>query len=287
MRTLSYPELGGDCPVLIVPDKNAVCGLHRHSFFELVYVTGGAAEEVFEDGSVLPVSAGDCFLIDLGQAHGYRPTAKSEHFSLINCLFLPALFDPSLASAKNLPEVMAPFLSRTQCRIPETGRQFLYRDESGFVGSLIRRICREFERREVGYTDVIRHLLLTVLITLVRGELRRADAPPTPTVRVMRYVEGHYGERLTLGILAEKLGFSLPYLSALFKKECGVSFRTYLAGVRMKNAGTLLRGSDLGVDAVARLVGYDDPAFFYKSFRRFYGMTPRTYRTSKELSSLS
>lgn len=278
MFTLSFPELDKNCPVLIVPDKNAANGMHRHSFFELVYITGGEAEEILEDGSILTVTAGDCFLIDLGRAHGYRPTAKSGDFSLINCLFLPELIDPSLASAKSFPEVMAPFLSRTQCRIPEDGRQFSYHDKSGFLGSLIGRICREFERREIGYTDMIRHLLLTVLITLVRGELRRADAPPSPATRVTRFVEGHYNEHLTLGAVAEKLGFSLPYLSALFKKECGVTFRDYLSGVRMKHAATLLCGSDLSVDAVARLVGYEDPAFFYKSFRKLYEMTPDAYR---------
>lgn len=278
MNTLSFPELGENCPVLIVPDKNAANGMHRHSFFELVYITGGEAEELLDDGSVLPVRTGDCFLIDLGRAHGYRPTENSGNFSLINCLFLPETIDPSLASAKSFSEVMAPFLSRTQSRIAAEGGQAIYHDKSGFVGTLIGRICKEAERRETGYADMIRHLLLGVLITLVRGELRRADAPVSPATRVKRYIEGHYGERLTLGVVADRLGFSLPYLSALFKKECGVTFRDYLTGVRMKRAATLLRGSDLSVDAVARLVGYEDPAFFYKMFKRFSGKTPDAYR---------
>ena len=118
----------------------------------------------------------------------------------------------------------------------------------------------------------------TVLITLIRGELRRADSPTTPATRVIRYIEGHYGERLTLGRVADKLGFSLPYLSSLFKKECGMTFRDYLCGVRLKHGATLLRGSDLSIDAVARLVGYEDPAFFYKMFKKRFGMTPDAYR---------
>lgn len=278
MDTLFFPELRETCPVLIVADRSAATGMHRHSFFELVYITAGEAEEVLEDGTVLPVRAGDCFLIDLGRAHGYRPTEKSGDFSLINCLFLPELIDPSLPSAKSLSEMMAPFLSRTESRISEKERQEIYHDKSGFLGGLIGQIRREFERRETGYTDVIRHLLSTVLITLIRGELRRADSPTTPATRVIRYIEGHYGERLTLGRVADKLGFSLPYLSSLFKKECGMTFRDYLCGVRLKHGATLLRGSDLSIDAVTRLVGYEDPAFFYKMFKKYFGMTPDAYR---------
>ena len=81
MDTLFFPELRETCPVLIVADRSAATGMHRHSFFELVYITGGEAEEVLEDGTALPVRAGDCFLIDLGRAHGYRPTEKSGDFS--------------------------------------------------------------------------------------------------------------------------------------------------------------------------------------------------------------
>lgn len=282
MHTLFYPELDETCPVLIVPDRNPSVEVHRHSFFELVYVTGGEAEEVLEDGKRLPIRKGDCFLIDLGRAHGYLPTERSGNFSLINCLFLPSLMDPSLSSAENFREVMAAFLSQTQSRLPTGNEQHIHHDDDGWIGSLIRRICHESERREIGYTDVIRHLLLTVLITLVRGELCRADVSPSPVTKIKSYIEGHYGERLTLGTMAEKLGFSLSYLSALFKEDAGVTFRAYLTNVRMKRAATLLCGSDLGIEAVARLVGYEDPAFFYKMFKKFSGTTPDAYRKSRD-----
>lgn len=285
MNILSYRELVNDVPVLVMSAKGE-SELHRHTFFELVYVTEGAAEEFFEDGSARPLHKGDCFLVDLGHAHGYRMTGEGGDFSLINCLFLPALIDPSLADAKGFIEVMTLFLSRYQSAVTPKSGLLLYHDKSGFLGTLFERIRREFERKETGYTDIIRHLLLTVVITLVRGEIRHAECPPTPTKRVMRFVEEHYGERLTLGSVAKQLGFSLSYLSALFKKECGVCFRDYLAEVRMRRAATLLSATDMTIDTVAHLVGYDDPAFFYKQFGKFSGMTPKMYRTNAEDKNL-
>lgn len=279
MNTLSFHELDSGAPVLVMSDRGE-SDLHRHTFFELVYVTGGEAEEFFEDGSTQHLSRGDCFLVDLGHAHGYRHCAGAEGFTLINCLFLPALIDPSLAGAESFAEVMTLFLSRYHSDIAPRSGQLLYHDKSGFLGGLFERIRREFERKEAGYTDIIRHLLLTVVITLIRDEIRHAQRPLTPTRRVMRFVEEHYNERLTLGAVSKRLGFSLSYLSALFKKECGQTFRTYLAEVRMRRAAALLSATDMTVEAVARLVGYDDPAFFYKQFQRFFGATPSSYRKS-------
>lgn len=48
----------------------------------------------------------------------------------------------------------------------------------------------------------------------------------------------------------------------------------------MKHASTLLKESNLAVKEVAQLVGYQDPLYFSKQFKKYFGKTPSHYKTS-------
>ena len=59
------------------------------------------------------------------------------------------------------------------------------------------------------------------------------------------------------------------------------SFRDELARVRMRRARALLSEDSLPVRVVAARVGYHQPAQFAKSFRRYHGQAPSTYRKQR------
>ena len=63
-----------------------------------------------------------------------------------------------------------------------------------------------------------------------------------------------------------------------FKKDTGMTFREYLLKVRIEKACFLLRNSNMTVNNIAGTVGYTEPAFFYKTFRKEIGLTPDDYR---------
>ena len=69
-----------------------------------------------------------------------------------------------------------------------------------------------------------------------------------------------------------------------FKKETGMTFRSYLVKIRTEKACQLLKSSNMTVSNIAGSVGYTDPAFFYKVFRKEMGMTPDDYRKKHSLS---
>jgi quercetin dioxygenase-like cupin family protein len=59
--------------------------MHRHIFFELVYIVSGTATHHLEQDTT-QLRAGDYFIIDTGSIHCYRDV---RNFEIINCLFLP------------------------------------------------------------------------------------------------------------------------------------------------------------------------------------------------------
>ena len=95
---------------------------------------------------------------------------------------------------------------------------------------------------------------------------------------VIIYVNAHYMDKLTLDGIADYVGLNREYLSRLFSKETGTGLFQYINEVRMKRAGEMIRSNkQVYIKEVAAAVGFDDPYFFSRKFKDFYGKTPSEY----------
>jgi len=83
-----------------------------------------------------------------------------------------------------------------------------------------------------------------------------------------------YDQRLTLPDLAAQAGLSVPHFCTEFRRCFGAPPITYLIGRRMRVAAALLRGTAGRIGEIGRQVGYDDPYYFSKHFKAFFGLTP-------------
>lgn len=90
---------------------------------------------------------------------------------------------------------------------------------------------------------------------------------------------------LTLGTLATRLNVSYQHLSTLFTTHLGLSFSAYLADIRLRNAMQMLHDSELSVSEICYECGYRNLSHFLRSFKQKFGITPKTYRKSKEKSA--
>ncbi len=97
---------------------------------------------------------------------------------------------------------------------------------------------------------------------------------------VISYIDFHYAEDLSLAFFAEMCSMSKNYLSALFKKEAGITLTDYIHQVRLRRAITLINSSSLSVTTVAASCGYNDINYFTRIFKRTYGMSPKQYQKS-------
>jgi AraC family transcriptional regulator of adaptative response / methylphosphotriester-DNA alkyltransferase methyltransferase len=86
-------------------------------------------------------------------------------------------------------------------------------------------------------------------------------------------------EDLSLDSVARSIATSRRQLQRVFGEQ-GTSFRRELQRVRMTRAAELLRDGGLPVAAVARAVGYRQPAQFSKAFRRHHGRPPSELRAT-------
>ena len=96
---------------------------------------------------------------------------------------------------------------------------------------------------------------------------------------VKQYIRKHYGESLSLDILADVVHLSPRYLSSLFMEEEGIGINRYIKAIRMAKAQELLTETNLKVTEVCEKVGYTNLSYFCKSFSEYYGVTPDKFRT--------
>lgn len=95
------------------------------------------------------------------------------------------------------------------------------------------------------------------------------------------YLEAHYAEEISLEDVAEQVNISPQYFSKLIKKSTGFNFIDWLSMLRVKKAKELLTNSNYTVKEVCFMVGYKDPNYFSRIFKKRMGITPSEFIKNK------
>ena len=98
---------------------------------------------------------------------------------------------------------------------------------------------------------------------------------------VLKYVDEHYQQPISLERVAEVVGLNPVYLSYLFKKVKQVKFSEYINEVRLTKAEELLVNSTYKIGEIAEQVGYNDARYFSSLFKKRTGMSPNDYRNNQ------
>ncbi len=145
----------------------------------------------------------------------------------------------------------------------------------------LERLETELVDRPPAYRGRARGIFAEIVLDLYRASLRSDPVPEGAgyrLARVIRHMESHYAEELTLPQLADILGCSPAYLSRLFRAQVGQPPFEYLNRLRIRHACTLLRRTQQTVTAIAVDVGYNNLSFFNRYFRKVMNCSPREYR---------
>lgn len=113
------------------------------------------------------------------------------------------------------------------------------------------------------------------------GEIRKRKDKKLVEV-VKDYVLKHYNEDITLNKIAEIVYMNPSYICDLFKNQTGEHFVVFLTRVRIDKAKSLLKDVRIKTYEVGQMVGYEDPTYFSKVFKKVVGVSPSEYRSLVE-----
>lgn len=241
-------------------------GGETHDFWEFVCVLDG----------VLGVTAGkDVFLLEPGQAVLHKPME----------------FHRLWAEKKTKPHiVIISFAADIMPEIKE--RRFTMKEEEmNVLHGLIERRDNIFQMEQVVCVKNIRpgqeiqaHLFLAQFESvLLEAVLRKEDAVLQYTSasaqnyrRIVKVLEEHIEERMTLPKVAELCQMSEAAVKKTFSKYAGIGLMTYFNQIKMKRAVKLLEAGN-GVRETAEMLGFTDQNYFSTVFKRVVGQPPIHY----------
>ncbi len=125
--------------------------------------------------------------------------------------------------------------------------------------------------------------------TLLCSEVREVIELMHPTTikyspviqQIISYVNENYYEEISLKTLAQKYNINTSYLGQVFTKEVGCSFSEYLNKTKNIKAKELILNTNMKINDIAKKVGYLDTSYFYRKFKKYYGVCPSTLRNIK------
>ena len=106
----------------------------------------------------------------------------------------------------------------------------------------------------------------------------KADRSVGTVALAQEYIRKNYRRDLTLDEVSREVHVSPYYFSKLFKDEVGENFVEYLTKIRIAQAKRMLLDPSNSIKQVCLSVGYGDPSYFSRIFKKYEGVTPTEFR---------
>lgn len=253
---------------------------HSHSYVEMIYQARGSTRHIINGGGELTLPTGGLLLLGRGSEHAVRAAGRDD--IAINFILVPSFFDNAAISIGG-SNALSLFL-RGNLRRDAPPRSHLMYDvsHSPTLENLLENLVllelegAPLQRQELQQKTLellFHHLSCQSARLVVAG---RRDREQAVVLSALSRIESDV--HCTLSVLAEEHGVELSALSRLIRRHTGCTFTELLHTARFNRAMALLSGTQLSVADIAAAVGYENTAFFYRSFAKRFGCTPAEYR---------
>ncbi len=265
----------------LLADGQVTAHAHAHDFLVLAYFerAGGAFTLGARSWSI---EAGEVYLIAPGEVVGAADTTGMHQATGWAIFFPPDLLGASALGA-NLSwrshPLLFPFVRGTA---QGAQRLAVPPGERASWSDHLRALARELGERRESYADAVmaRVTLLLVEVSRLAAEVvsdLRLDGQPL-LAEVFAVIEDRYQQPLSLKDVAGAVHLSPGHLTTVVGDKTGRTVQEWITERRMAEARRLLVETELGVAEVGRRVGYPDPGYFARSFRRSHHVTPLAWR---------
>ncbi|MBQ7344786.1 MAG: helix-turn-helix transcriptional regulator [Oscillospiraceae bacterium] len=234
--------------------------------WQLLYVASGKTHFYF-DGRSQEVTAGHMILFQPRQEQHY------EYF------------------AKDKPEVYWVHFTGSDVKnilrhygIP-LDRNVIYSGTSSTYAYLFKEMINELQTCRTGYQELLEMYLRQILLLVQRSWEERKPTVSSYILEEMeharRYFNEHYNEPINIEEYARSRGMSVSWFLRNFKQVTMKSPMQYILTIRINNAVSLLETTDYNVTEISTIIGYENPLYFSRIFRKQKGVSPSDFRKQR------
>ncbi len=168
----------------------------------------------------------------------------------------------------------------------EPGFRIISLEDSSSLEENMRCILTLIQKKDLNAEVICSNLinsLITELIIHNSSEHRSLSYMPDYIKSMVKYLDQHFKEEISLKQLAKYYGFSQYYLSREFKRFFGITYSEYLIMLRLNYAKELLKYSEMSVSDITFQCGMNNVSHFINLFKAREEMTPLKYRKEWKL----
>lgn len=231
--------------------------------FQLIYVAAGKGHFHF-NGKEHIITAGHMvvFRPKEPQKYEYYGTDQTEvywvHFT-----------------GGNVKNILRSYGIKDDMRVIDCGSGLDYQNH-------FRAMIQEIQMQKEEYDEMAELHLRQILITLHRyiNHSNKVDNSQIAEEidKATQYFTEHYNEEICIDDYAKDHNMSTSWFIRNFKQYIGVTPMQYILSIRIYNAETLLHSSLYNVSEVSNIVGYENPLYFSRIFKKAKGLSPSEYR---------
>lgn len=166
--------------------------------------------------------------------------------------------------------------------VPEQGPQYIPHNEKGIRiwEEMYENLSRGYSPENLMNTNLcLYHLIATFVFSQQQNQ--NSSSPEKAIIReTIDYMKNNLDKTIRIEDFADLNKYSVSHFSKLFRLTTGMSPIEYFIHLKMQKACQLLHTEDSRVKQIAALLGYDDPYYFSRLFKKYMNTSPETYRKS-------
>ena len=259
--------------------------VHEHKFFEMCFVLSGECQQCVQvsgEQEYVILRKGDIMVLPPGLKHSVRMAGDGI---VVNILIRRSTFEEiflhNIPSETLLFEYFAKVLYMDHVDIY---LKFSTEGDERFLEMFYEMAYEYCNRRYTKATGRIVNLQLSIFFARILQDyyesieiLGNVYGATVKIPAILQYMEINYAN-MTIKKLAEDFNFSESYVRKVFKKSTGKTLLETLQGIRLAKARELLEKTEISVENVAHLIGYEDTTHFIRLFKKYFGLPPAKYR---------
>lgn len=256
--------------------------IHKHNFFEFIYVYTGNAVNYIGDKTI-EMNEGDICILSPNTEHAIG--VFSDDSVIYNILIKTDAFEADIFGLFSQNDVLSTFFSNS---ILIKLNSYIYFETFNDIvlKQYINYAIKEYQLKRKYRERMITNLVSALFITLLRNHDDKSTQPHFITephnkkvVEIIQYIHENYST-VTLYDVASYFSYSERHISRLIFQYSEQSFTSLITDIRLGKAKNLLRNTKLPVMDIANFVGYQDQSNFYRIFKKKFSVTPSSFRNN-------
>jgi AraC-like DNA-binding protein len=264
---------------LVLKEFLDVCprGLHKHTFFELIYIVAGTGRQYINDIG-FSYKPGNIFIVAPNDNHVFKIDQPTQFFFIrFNNVFVK--------SSKTENDLIQRLELILQNARHEPGCILKNDNDKTSITQLMEILIGEHLHHDIYHHELISQLVNTVLIITARNMTRTFprkidETSEKKAIDILQYIQAniYFPEKLRAEQISKNFGIAETYLGSYFKKHANESLQQYILNYKLKLIENRLLQTSMRITEIADEFGFTDKSHLNRIFKKYKGTNPTEFK---------